>query len=199
MNGYDPIITRPYITLCNTGIEMLQGSSSSIFMYDIWIDQIVTYGIKSNTGITGVINGEIDHVGYSGIYAAGNCKLNLDMRIGRCGMYYAGTAPENISNENLIYACSMYLTNVIDSQIKVTYEYRDIGSSTGTTSYMLPKCVLGVKQFIRSLLQAIEIDNVELIRVMNYANSNGSILTQNGFKKWNSTTRQFEDIYTLAV
>lgn len=197
VNGYDPIITRPYITLCKTGIKMLQGSSTSIFLYDIWIDQIVEHGIDC-TAITGIITGLIDHVGYSGIHSTGNARLNLNMRIGRCGMYYAGTSKDNLTNEQLELACGLFLTNILNSQIRYTFEYRSIGTSTGTTDYMLPKCALGVKQYIDSIFEFIEDDTKYIgCKVINRNNSNGTIITQNGIKKWSPTDNAFVNIYQL--
>lgn len=199
VNGYDPIITRPYITLCKTGIKMLQGSSTSIFLYDIWIDQIVEHGIDC-TAITGIITGLIDHVGYSGIHSTGNARLNLNMRIGRCGMYYAGTSKDNLTNEQLELACGLFLTNILNSQIRYTFEYRSIGTSTGTTDYMLPKCALGVKQYIDSIFEFIEDDTKYIgCKVINRNNSNGTIITQNGIKKWSPTDNAFVNIYQSSV
>lgn len=198
VNGYDPIITRPYITLCKTGIKLLQGSATSIFLYDIWIDQIAEHGIDC-ASITGIITGLIDHIGYSGIHATGNARLNLNMRIGRCGMYFAGTSKENLTNEQLEFASALYLTNVLNSQIRFTFEYRSIGTSTGTTNYMLPKCCLCVKQYINSIFEFIEDDtNYIGCKVINRNNSNGTIITQNGIKKWSPTDNAFIDIYQIT-
>lgn len=197
VNGFDPVITRPYITLCKTGIKLLQSSATSIFLYDIWIDQIVEHAINC-ASITGIITGIIDHIGYCGIYATGNAKINLDMRIGRCGMYYAGTPKENLTNEQLEFCSGLYLTNIFNSQIKYTFEHRDIGSSSGETDYMLPKCILTTKQFIDSIFQFIEDDTKYIgCKVINTTNSNGTIITQNGIKKWNPTSKNFVDIYNL--
>ena len=198
VNGYDPIITRPYITLCKTGIKLLQGSSTSIFLYDIWIDQIVEHGIEC-AAITGIITGIIDHIGYSGIHASANAKINLNMRIGRCGMYYAGTDKDQLTNEQLELACGLFLTNILNSQIRYTFEYRSIGTSTGVTDYMLPKCVLGVKQYIDSIFEFIEDDTKYIgCKVINRNNSNGTIITQNGIKKWSPTDNAFVNIYQLT-
>ena len=197
INGYDPILTRPYITLCNKGIQLIQGSATSIFMYDIWIDQIVEHAIDA-ANITGIITGIIDHVGYCGIHATANVRLNINMRIGRCGMYYAGTPKENLTNEQLEYASILYLTNILNSIIRYTFEYRSIGKSTGVTNYMSPKCCLTVKQFIDSTFEFIEDDEKYIgCKVINKDNSNGTIITQNGIKKWNSSQNNFVDIYTL--
>lgn len=197
INGYDPILTRPYITLCNKGIQLIKVSATSVFMYDIWIDQIVEHAIDC-ASITGIITGLIDHVGYCGIHATGNARLNLNMRIGRCGMYYAGTPKENLTNEQLEYASTLYLTNIFNSIIRYTFEYRSIGTSTGVTDYMSPKCCLTVKQFIDSIFEFIE-DEEKYIgcKVINKDKSNGTIITQNGIKKWNSMQNNFVDIYTL--
>lgn len=198
VNGYDPIITRPYITLCKTGIKLVQGQATSLFLYDIWIDQIVEHGIDC-ASITGIVTGVIDHVGYCGIHATGNARLNLDMRIGRCGMYYAGTDKSLLTNDQLEYASGLYLTNILNSQIRYTFEYRSIGTSTGTTSYMSPKCVLCVKQYIDSVFEFIEDDTKYIgCKVINKNASNGTIITQKGIKKWSPVDEDFIDVYQLV-
>lgn len=91
-NKSDLMLQHCYIAQCDNGIEA--GSHGLIWVNNTFIDQCVKHGIYSDSSIeqtTLVINAcIIDHTGYSGINVKNALDCNIDSRIGRCGMYYAG-------------------------------------------------------------------------------------------------------------
>lgn len=90
-----------YVSNCVNGI-VLGESTSTIFAWDLWIDCCAEYGIKAANNLNGVIDGIIDHINYSAIYAKTSTHLKVDARINRCGMYWSGAdSLDALKNDDL--------------------------------------------------------------------------------------------------
>lgn len=90
-----------YVSNCVNGIT-LGVNASTIFAWDLWIDCCAEYGIKAANNLNGVIDGIIDHINYSGIYAKTSTHLKVDARINRCGMYWSGAdSLDALKNDDL--------------------------------------------------------------------------------------------------
>lgn len=93
----DAMLYDCYITHCKIGI---QASNGVLFAYNMFIDQCIENAIKgvpTGQGQTSLkFSGCIDHIGYAGIDLNTAYDVQVDARIGRCGMYWAGVDKEDI-------------------------------------------------------------------------------------------------------
>lgn len=111
-NKSDLMLQHCYITQCDNGIKA--GHDGVIWINNTFIDQCVEHGILSEQGIsqtTLVVNGcIIDHIGYAGVCVNNALDCNIDSRMGRCGMYYAGkTDFSDLTEEEKKKSCKRLL------------------------------------------------------------------------------------------
>lgn len=163
LQGNDCILQNCRISSCNNGIYT--GSyARSLFIYDIWIDLIVEYAIYGNQ-VGGIITGIIDHIGYSAFAFTRIQSIMLNMRINRCGMYYANaTASELGSSSDKVawltelkkYAL-ICADNITDSTIIVSAYYRTLDDESASTYYS-PNCIIATDLSVRN---TVTIPNIE--------------------------------------
>ena len=105
----DGRITNPYSSGNNIGFE-IYGSNNNI--NNIWCDQIIKYGIyinSQNNVDNLMITGNLDQIGYCGVY--NNANLNnskFDMIMGRVSQYYAGITYNNTPESDRDKNCAFY-------------------------------------------------------------------------------------------
>lgn len=145
-NKSDLMLFNCYITRCENGIKA--GSDGVIWVSNTFIDQCVMHGILSEnqSQTTLVLNGcIIDHIGYSGIYIENALDANIDARMGRCGMYYAGKTtgfsdmPENEKKK----ATTIYYGNLTRGNFRLNIYKRSITDDSTNLNYVLPNVVFG--------------------------------------------------------
>ena len=135
-------------------------ATTVLFIYDTWIDQC-GYGVYSTGSINGTLTGLIDHCLYAAIYAKGSYTgLNVDARIGRCGMYYTGTdmlthAPSTYSDadfDDMSKGVFIAIKNSIDINLKINVRERPIDDAeTGTSK--LPTLLVYGNRFSSAVIQ----------------------------------------------
>ena len=97
--GNDCTLYNVYISNCVNGIFH---EASTIFAWGLWVDCCAEYGIKAAEDLNGIIDGIIDHINYSAIYAKTSTHLKVDARINRCGMYWSGAdSLDALKNDDL--------------------------------------------------------------------------------------------------
>ena len=132
----DNRVINPYATLCNIGYK-ITGANNNIT--GLWCDRIRTYGIytEEDTSILvgqNIINGNLDQIGYCGLYINGIEFVNnkVDLTMCRVGQYFAGYNYDNINSNEKYKSCAVYNNSKINScsiNIQVTYS---IVSDKGT-------------------------------------------------------------------
>ena len=145
-NKSDLMIYSCYITRCENGIKA--ESNGVIWASQTFIDQCSHHGILSDkpdqTSL--VLNGcIIDHIGYSGICVRNALDANLDIRIGRCGMYYAGKTSDfsSLSEDEKKKATTIYYNNLSRGNIRINVYKRSITDDSTDLTYTLPWVVFG--------------------------------------------------------
>ena len=140
LKNHDVSLYNTYITQCKGGVRASGGNT--IFAYNIWIDQCVEYGVYKFGKLNGIITGLIDHCGYSGIRLDESDGLRLDLRIGRCGMYYADSV-EGIKGNSSELGKSAFVKigTCRHGEFTLSLYERSIGDDE-INEYMLPKIVL---------------------------------------------------------
>ena len=136
--SHDVNLYDVYITQCKNGIRASNGHT--VFAYNLWIDKCVEYGIYSFSKLNGIINGLIDHCGYSGIRLDESDSLRLDLRIGRCGMYYADSV-DGLDYSELSKSAYIRIGTCKNGEFILSLHSRSIGDNE-LTNYTLPKIVL---------------------------------------------------------
>ena len=145
-NKSDLMMQHCYITQCDNGIKA--GIDGVIWVNNTFIDQCVEHGIYSDDSIaqtTLVVNGcIIDHTGYAGVYVHYALDCNTDLRIGRCGMYYAGkTDLSDLSEDEKRKAVAIYFTNLKTGNMRLNIYKRNISDDSSEDTYKLPYVVFG--------------------------------------------------------
>ena len=146
-NKSDLMIYSCYITRCENGIKA--GSGGVIWASNTFIDQCVEHGILSENDVaqtTLVLNGcIIDHIGYSGICVNNALDANIDARMGRCGMYYAGKTSDfsSLSEDEKKKATTIYYNNLLRGNIRINVYKRSITDDSTDLTYTLPWVVFG--------------------------------------------------------
>lgn len=142
----DLMLFNCYITRCENGIKA--GSDGVIWASQTFIDQCSHHGILSDKSdqTSLVLNGcIIDHIGYSGICVRNALDANLDIRIGRCGMYYAGKTSDfsSLSEDEKKKATTIYYNNLSRGNIRINVYKRSITDDSTDLTYTLPWVVFG--------------------------------------------------------
>ena len=145
-NKSDLMMQHCYITQCDNGIKA--GKDGVIWVNNTFIDQCVEHGIYSDESIaqtTLVVNGcIIDHIGYAGIYAKRALDCNIDSRMGRCGMYYAGkTDFSDLSEDEKRKAVTIYFGKLSTGNMRLNIYKRSISDDSSENKYKLPYVVFG--------------------------------------------------------
>lgn len=145
-NKSDLMLYNCYITRCENGIKA--ESDGVIWASQIFIDQCSHHGIFSDevAQTSLVLNGcIIDHIGYSGICVRNALDANLDIRIGRCGMYYAGKVSDfsSLTEDEKKKATTIYYGNLLRGNIRINVYKRSITDDSTDVRYTLPWVVFG--------------------------------------------------------
>ena len=144
-NKSDMMLIHCYITQCNNGIKA--GSDGVIFLSNTFIDQCVEYALLSNDvpQTTLVANGcTIDHIGYSGINISNGLDANIDVRMGRCGMYYAGKDDlSDLEEDEIKKAVNIYYGNLSTGNLRLDIYKRNITDDSSEDTYKLPLVIFG--------------------------------------------------------
>lgn len=145
-NKSDLMLFNCYITRCENGIKA--GSDGVIWVSNTFIDQCVMHGILSEnqTQTTLVLNGcIIDHIGYSGICVENALDANIDARMGRCGMYYAGktTGFSDMPEDEKKKATTIYYGHLSRGNFRLNIYKRSITDDSTNLDYVLPNVVFG--------------------------------------------------------
>lgn len=145
-NKSDLMLFNCYIARCENGIKA--GSGGVIWASNTFIDQCVMHGILSENQpqTTLVVNGcVIDHIGYSGICVEYALDANIDARIGRCGMYYAGktTGFSDMLKDEKKKATTIYYGQLLHGNFRLNIYKRSITDDSTNLDYVLPNVVFG--------------------------------------------------------
>lgn len=146
-NRSDLMLFNCYITRCENGIKA--GSDGVIWASNTFIDQCVEHGVLSENDVpqtTLVLNGcIIDHIGYSGICVDNALNANIDARMGRCGMYYAGktTGFSDMTEDEKKKAVTIYYENLNRGNLRLNIYKRSITDDSTDIDYVLPYVVFG--------------------------------------------------------
>ena len=129
----DGRITNPYSSGNSIGFE-IYGSNNNI--NNIWCDQIIKYGIyinSENNVDNLLVTGNLDQIGYCGVY--NNANLNnskFDMIMGRVSQYYAGITYNNTPESDRDKNCAFYnQKKIYGCNINCQINYAP-GNDTGT-------------------------------------------------------------------
>lgn len=176
----DAMLYDCYVTGCNVGIQCSDGV---LFAYNIFIDQIVTHAIKgTENGQTSLnISGCIDHIGYSAIYLNRSYDNKVDVRMGRCGMYYGGVALENIPNnfEELSKASNISIQNLSHGTFHLSTYLRDITDDDNDIC-ALPVYLLNGGTWSNASVFGTYPDEYEMLTPIMSGDSNISVYTSSG-------------------
>lgn len=145
-NKSDLMLFNCYITRCENGIKA--GCDGVIWVSNTFIDQCVMHGILSENQpqTTLVLNGcIIDHIGYSGICVENALDANIDARMGRCGMYYAGktTGFSDMPEDEKKKATTIYYRLLFHGNFRLNIYKRSITDDSTNLDYVLPNVVFG--------------------------------------------------------
>ena len=176
----DAMLYDCYVTGCNVGIQCSDGV---LFAYNIFIDQIVTHAIKgTEIGQTSLnISGCIDHIGYSAIYLNRSYDNKVDVRMGRCGMYYGGVALENIPNnfEELSKASNISIQNLSHGTFHLSTYLRDITDDDNDIC-ALPVYLLNGGTWRNASVFGTYPDEYQMLTPIMSGDSNISVYTSSG-------------------
>ena len=176
----DAMLYDCYVTGCNVGIQCSDGV---LFAYNIFIDQIVTHAIKgTEIGQTSLnISGCIDHIGYSAIYLNKSYDNKVDVRMGRCGMYYGGVALENIPNnfEELSKASNISIQNLSHGTFHLSTYLRDITDDDNDIC-ALPVYLLNGGTWRNASVFGTYPDEYQMLTPIMSGDSNISVYTSSG-------------------
>ena len=176
----DAMLYDCYVTGCNVGIQCSDGV---LFAYNIFIDQIVTHAIKgTEIGQTSLnISGCIDHIGYSAIYLNKSYDNKIDVRMGRCGMYYGGVALENIPNnfEELSKASNISIQNLSHGTFHLSTYLRDITDDDNDIC-ALPVYLLNGGTWRNASVFGTYPDEYQMLTPIMSGDSNISVYTSSG-------------------
>lgn len=145
-NKSDLMLFNCFITSCENGIKA--GCDGVIWASNTFIDQCVMHGILSEnqSQTTLVLNGcIIDHIGYSGICVENALDANIDARMGRCGMYYAGktTGFPDMPEDEKKKATTIYYGRLFRGNFRLNIYKRSITDDSTNQDYVLPNVVFG--------------------------------------------------------
>jgi hypothetical protein len=146
--GNDVMYNTCYVSRCEKAFYW-DNNGAVVFVYNVWID-LCGYGFYASNRVDGIITGLIDHCLYAGVRA--NISVNglaIDCRMGRLGMYYAGTdmiehAPTTITDEafeDMSKGVFLAIKRGELLNIKCSSKPRIIPDS-GTAQYLLPTLFL---------------------------------------------------------
>lgn len=145
-NKSDLMLFNCFITSCENGIKA--GCDGVIWASNTFIDQCVMHGILSEnqSQTTLILNGcIIDHIGYSGICVENALDANIDARMGRCGMYYAGktTGFPDMPEDEKKKAATIYYGRLFHGNFRLNIYKRSITDDFTNQDYVLPNVVFG--------------------------------------------------------
>lgn len=145
-NKSDLMLFNCFITSCENGIKA--GCDGVIWASNTFIDQCVMHGIlsESQAQTTLVLNGcIIDHIGYSGICVENALDANIDARMGRCGMYYAGKTAgfSDMPEDEKKKATTIYYGRLFHGNFRLNIYKRSITDDSTNQDYVLPNVVFG--------------------------------------------------------
>lgn len=145
-NKSDLMLFNCFITSCENGIKA--GCDGVIWASNTFIDQCVMHGILSENQAqtTLVLNGcIIDHIGYSGICVENALDANIDARMGRCGMYYAGKTAgfSDMPEDEKKKATTIYYGRLFHGNFRLNIYKRSITDDSTNQDYVLPNVVFG--------------------------------------------------------
>ena len=122
-NGYDNLLENCYITRCNTGIICTR---NTLFVYDIWLDEMAEYGIVFENVCNVYITGLINHCDYAGIKCVNLEDAFIHMRLNRCGCFYAGATIDEIPSEDYDKCCLIYCETAENNNISIVTQKRPV-------------------------------------------------------------------------
>lgn len=145
--GNDCILQNCRISASKNGIYT-GTSARSMFAYDLWIDLIEGYGLYGEQ-LGGIVTGIIDHIGYSAFAFTRLMSLFAQMRINRCGMYYANAISSELGNDNdkdawlselkkYALVCADYINA---STLTISAYYRTLDDDC-MSAYYSPNCII---------------------------------------------------------
>ena len=160
----DLMIRNCYITASGTAIYCK--GSKNLIASDCYIDLLAEYGIYCENYLSGSITDcYIDHSNYSAVCVKGaSNNLNLDIYCGRNGMYYSGSAEEDIKNStattelsNMAMATAVCFNFMIESNIKI-HAVKRPNDDAGTSSKKTPVFTLYVQQVKSGYIEGTQIN-----------------------------------------
>ena len=130
------------------------------------MDLLTEYGIYCENYLSGNITDcYIDHSNYSAVCAKGaSNNLNLDIYCGRNGIYYSGSAEEDIKNStattelsNMAMATAVCFNFMIESNIKI-HAVKRPNDDAGTSSKKTPVFTLYIQQIKSGYIEGTQIN-----------------------------------------
>ena len=160
----DLMIRNCYISASGTAIYCK--GSKNLVASDCYMDLLTEYGIYCENYLSGNITDcYIDHSNYSAVCVKGaSNNLNLDIYCGRNGMYYSGSAEEDIKNStattelsNMAMATAVCFNLMIESNIKI-HAVKKPNDDAGTSSKKTPVFTLYIQQIKSGYIEGTQIN-----------------------------------------
>ena len=160
----DLIIRNCYISASGTAIYCK--GSKNLIASDCYMDLLTEYGIYCENYLSGNITDcYIDHSNYSAVCVKGaSNNLNLDIYCGRNGIYYSGSAEEDIKNStattelsNMAMATAVCFNLMIESNIKI-HAVKRPNDDAGTSSKKTPVFTLYIQQIKSGYIEGTQIN-----------------------------------------
>ena len=160
----DLMIRNCYISASGTAIYCK--GSKNLIASDCYMDLLTEYGIYCENYLSGNITDcYIDHSNYSAVCVKGaSNNLNLDIYCGRNGIYYSGSAEEDIKNStattellNMAMATAVCFNLMIESNIKI-HAVKRPNDDTGTSSKKTPVFTLYIQQIKSGYIEGTQIN-----------------------------------------
>lgn len=199
LRGYDNIIENCFFKICRIGIYMQVGT---IFCHDTWFDQIAHHGIVSEQGLNGMIDGNMDHIGYAGIYSKSSIyNCDIKMRMQRCGCYYAGHSIEEVPSSELYKACCIYASqsgNNCTINITAEYKYEEDGETDATEVHTgkVPICMIATPKAWNNSMIIAPVPSE--IKVLHTSSTSGNTIICNNEKEAIIKGKRLSDLVCIG-
>lgn len=130
-SGFDNLIHHCWFRLCSICIYTLK--NNTLFLSDSWFDQIEQIAIKNlGGGFMMISNCEFDLIEYCAIYTKFLWNSYIQARQSRCGLYYAGSEPNEIPDSEEYKACCIYSESVSKyNNLQINIQRREIKPGYG--------------------------------------------------------------------
>lgn len=183
--GTDAMLYDCYWTHCRIGIQACNGV---LFCYNAFMDQCMENAIKgSQTGQTSLkFSGTIDHIGYAGIDLKVSYDMQLDARMGRCGMYYAGTTDLTTLTQDyatLAKASTVSVQTLNHGVLNLSVYLRDI-TDTDQENYALPLYLLNGESWEKAVVFTASYDEYAVCSPLFSATSEIGVYSFDGFHQY---------------